>query len=534
MEVFCYSTNASGPDVPDGTASIYITGGTSPYTILWENGSTSATITNLTPGSYTVTVTDFYGDFVVTITCIVGSDSFYIDKFVECCDIQCYYKILTNSQTGILSQHVSQINEIYLTGLTNVNPSLVYTFQGLDGCYEYDSTFLWSGETVSGLTVGNTYLDCDKCLPTPTPPIVVPTLCLNGGNFYYEFTPNSGVDSNGNYTWSNNSDGLTLSFNVNDNRWEITPWLNVGTGIMVQNSIQTIPLGTFTNLGNTDTTRWNMFEGECPDTQLTLQVIPTDETCKGFGDGSAVLLGNGGIIPYQYRIQGVVPYPNYTNIGLFTNLLPGNYLAEVLDNDGNTYTTPFSIQQGENTTEFNLNVTTNIITESFSTKTWEYSIQITPNVSNLLSNQFITFDLNMTHTMVSRDSGTAIFNSEHEIIKNNVTPITYTTSPTNTNTVQTQCPITVNEITEVFTESVQSLQYNPTDTSIVGTITQTVIIDGGGADCGLDCRMIGNYTTNLQISNVRLVNGENCQSIGTAGIKTATQQLNTNDCGALP
>jgi spore coat protein CotF len=196
--------------------------------------------------------------------------------------------------------------------------------------------------------------------------------------------------------------------------------------------------------------------------------------------------------------------------------------------------TQLNLKQGENTTEFNLNVTTNIITESFSTKTWEYSIQITPNVSNLLSNQFITFDLNMTHTMVSRDSGTAIFNSEHEIIKNNVTPITYTTSPTNTNTVQTQCTITVNEITEVFTESVQSLQYNPTDTSIVGTITQTVIIDGGGADCGLDCRMIGNYTTNLQISNVRLVNGENCQSIGTAGIKTATQQLNTNDCGALP
>lgn len=534
MEVFCDSTNSSGPDVPDGTASIYITGGTLPYTILWENGSTSATITNLTPGSYTVTVTDFYGDFVVTITCIVGSDSFYIDKFVECCDIQCYYKILTNSQTGILSQHVSQSNEIYLTGLTNVNPSLVYTFQGLDGCYEYDSTFLWSGETVSGLTIENTYLDCDRCLPTPTPPVVVPTLCLNGGNWYYEFTPNSGVDSNGNYTWYNNSDGLTLSFNVDDNRWEITPWLNVGTGIMVQNSIQTIPLGTFTNLGNTNTTRWDMFEGECPDTQLTLQVIPTDETCKGFSDGSVVLLGNGGISPYQYRIQGVVPYPNYSNIGLFTNLLPGNYLAEVLDNDGNTYTTPFSIQQGENTTEFNLNVTTNIITESFSTKTWEYSIQITPNVSNLSSNQFITFDLNMTHTMVSRDSGTAIFTSEHEIIKNGVTPITYTTSPTNTNTLQTQCPITVNEITEVFTESVQSLQYNPTDTSIVGTITQTVIIDGGGADCGLDCRMIGNYTTNLQISNVRLINGENCQSIGTAGIKTATQQLNTNDCSALP
>ena len=45
----------------NGTATVYPYGGTSPYTVLWNTGSTSATLTNLAPGSYTVTVTDFNG-----------------------------------------------------------------------------------------------------------------------------------------------------------------------------------------------------------------------------------------------------------------------------------------------------------------------------------------------------------------------------------------------------------------------------------------------------------------------------------------
>ncbi|PCH93416.1 MAG: hypothetical protein COB85_07140 [Bacteroidetes bacterium] len=45
----------------DGTASVTISGGTTPYLILWSTGDTTATITGLPSGSYSVTVTDVAG-----------------------------------------------------------------------------------------------------------------------------------------------------------------------------------------------------------------------------------------------------------------------------------------------------------------------------------------------------------------------------------------------------------------------------------------------------------------------------------------
>lgn len=48
----------SGPDANDGTATAIPSGGTPPYTFLWSNGAQSPTISDLPPGTYTVTVTD--------------------------------------------------------------------------------------------------------------------------------------------------------------------------------------------------------------------------------------------------------------------------------------------------------------------------------------------------------------------------------------------------------------------------------------------------------------------------------------------
>ncbi len=45
-------------DSHDGTASIQVSGGHAPYTYTWSNGLSDSLITNLSPGIYTVTVTD--------------------------------------------------------------------------------------------------------------------------------------------------------------------------------------------------------------------------------------------------------------------------------------------------------------------------------------------------------------------------------------------------------------------------------------------------------------------------------------------
>jgi hypothetical protein len=52
------STPESTNGAEDGTASASPTGGTGPYTYLWSNDETTASIENLIPGLYTVTITD--------------------------------------------------------------------------------------------------------------------------------------------------------------------------------------------------------------------------------------------------------------------------------------------------------------------------------------------------------------------------------------------------------------------------------------------------------------------------------------------
>ncbi|TNE66411.1 MAG: hypothetical protein EP344_02470, partial [Bacteroidetes bacterium] len=45
----------------NGTASVSASGGSSPYTYAWSNSGNTPTISNLTPGTYTITVTGFFG-----------------------------------------------------------------------------------------------------------------------------------------------------------------------------------------------------------------------------------------------------------------------------------------------------------------------------------------------------------------------------------------------------------------------------------------------------------------------------------------
>jgi len=54
-------TNVSADGASDGSITISITNGTSPYTYLWSNGATTQNLTGISGGIYTVTVTDASG-----------------------------------------------------------------------------------------------------------------------------------------------------------------------------------------------------------------------------------------------------------------------------------------------------------------------------------------------------------------------------------------------------------------------------------------------------------------------------------------
>lgn len=59
----------SSANATDGILSIIVTGGTSPYTFLWDGGQRNQTLYNLLPGFYPVTVVDYYGDYTASTVC---------------------------------------------------------------------------------------------------------------------------------------------------------------------------------------------------------------------------------------------------------------------------------------------------------------------------------------------------------------------------------------------------------------------------------------------------------------------------------
>jgi YVTN family beta-propeller protein len=61
LSLTCNKTDVTTNGGTDGTATVSATGGTSPYTYLWNSGETTASISGKTSGTYTVTVTDANG-----------------------------------------------------------------------------------------------------------------------------------------------------------------------------------------------------------------------------------------------------------------------------------------------------------------------------------------------------------------------------------------------------------------------------------------------------------------------------------------
>ncbi len=59
----------------DGSATVVGSGGVAPYTYSWNTGASSATITNLAPGVYTVTITDSQGCTASVSVEVVGSSA---------------------------------------------------------------------------------------------------------------------------------------------------------------------------------------------------------------------------------------------------------------------------------------------------------------------------------------------------------------------------------------------------------------------------------------------------------------------------
>ena len=512
MEVECNVTNASSPTASDGSVTVQVFGGTAPYLITWTNGITSQqgdTLTNLLPGTYSATVVDYFGDYSTTTECVVGSSSQIVYQFDSC--------------PGFAAQTIYVSGSTYAPPFPNNKPIIV--FNEIVGCWEFIGPISSVGLTYSALTVSNSHGNCSNCNPpTPTPP-TQDTLCLTGLHatlpVQYEFTPD-GVDSNGNFKWINTANGLTMSYNVSNGRWEVLTWTSLGNGqpylgamTQTQSPPSLQPLGTWQNLGNSGGQKWawNVATGPCVGiNNFLLSVIPSPPQCAG-QTGNAIMTASNGVPPYQYSIQGIQgPQSN----GQFTGVVSGPYVGQVIDSVGNVATTNFTIGNGQTSTAYTLLMTKSneVITNPpgfQQTLTYDYSIVVNPSLPSGVS---LTFDIDFSHTEIRENAS----NSGQIQFTNSITgildgsPMTFTSSnPLTLNgSPSPNCQDNTVLITTYTTTNQTSITFD-NSTTIAGTVSVTSDLNFSPVgSCG--CPIEGTNKISVQATNVRVV-GNSCDSV---------------------
>lgn len=201
------STGETANGAHDGTASVVPGGGTPAYSYHWSNGGTGASISNLAPGVYSVTVTDQHG-CVTIMNANVNAFNCVLSSTINTTDVSCF-----GGNNGQVSISISGGTEPFT--------------------YQWSNS--GSGATQSNLPAGNytiTVTDASNCLyvadasvsqPNPlnlqisgiTPtdcadnPAGAATVAASGGNNPYE------------YAWSGGQSGPSVS-GLTDGAYTVT------------------------------------------------------------------------------------------------------------------------------------------------------------------------------------------------------------------------------------------------------------------------------------------------------------------------
>lgn len=244
-----------------GSADIEISGGTPEYSILWSNGATSASINDLNPGTYSVTVTD------------------------------------ANQCTATTSVTINQPEEIIITLVDSKNPSC----QGvLDGSITVEATggvgtltFNWdngsSGASIDSLTDGTytvTVTDENGCTATDLFDLTAPTpISLSVDTLIHvackgEATGSATISTSG-------EDKLSILWSTGDTTATIDGLLAGDYGVTVSNSDGCAADTTITILE--------------PENAVEVKIASTGSVdCSGNSEGALIAEVTGGTAPYTF------------------------------------------------------------------------------------------------------------------------------------------------------------------------------------------------------------------------------------------
>lgn len=357
--VHCFGGN-------DGQLATQVSGGAGSYTYLWSNGQTSANLTNLSAGTYTVVVTDAAGcsitgsatvgqptpltlaNAITNVTCNAGTTGVitvtagggvslynfawsngHVDNGTASSTITglaagVYTVTLTdaNNCSLVSSYTVTEPSAIQLsaqvTDLTcfgSSNGAVTLSVSGGVGPYN----FLWTGgattQNISGLAAGSytvNVTDDNGCTSSLTAVVHQPdslsvqgsvvNVTCAGNNNGAIFLTANGGTPSYSYLWSNGATTQDLTS------------LSGGTY-------------TVTVTDHNGCTKVSSFTVNEP-AAIVLSINGTNATCYGQADGAATLTVTGGTAPYSFL------WSNFQTTQDLTNLAAGTYTVVVTDNNG--------------------------------------------------------------------------------------------------------------------------------------------------------------------------------------------------------
>ncbi len=292
----------SSPNINNGSIQVNATGGQLPLTFSWSTGESSSNIQNLSPGSYTVTVTDANNCEEIS--------TFEIDAFV--CTL--------SSGVSKSNESVLGLNDGYAIA-SATGGSLPYTYQWSNGS---------NSNQISSLNPGNysiTITDANGCSTQENINIAAGPCNLQISTSTQNPSSPTATDGNTNVTIVSG----------------IGPYTFLWSNNQTTNSISELPTGaytvTVTDINGCTASESVTLQADIIACALTVDISTNDASGFGLSDGSATASILGGTAPFN------IVWSNAQSGISIQNLSSGSYSVTVTDANNCQDVQSFEIQE---------------------------------------------------------------------------------------------------------------------------------------------------------------------------------------------
>jgi hypothetical protein len=275
----------------DGGVTASVTGGTMPYTYTWSNAATTASITGVMAGTYSITITDQNG----------------------CTDSA---SVTITEPTLLAASSIADSN-VSCNGFSNGGATASAT--GGTGTYTYAWSNAATTASITGVMAGTytvTLTDANGCTSSSSTTITEPVVLVSA----------SVVDSN--VSCNAQTDGGATASATGGTMPYTYAWSNAATTASITGVMAGTYSVTITDAnGCTDSTSLSITE---PAALISAGVVDSNVSCNTGSDGGATGSATGGTMPYTYT------WSNAATTSSITGVMAGTYSVTITDQNGCT------------------------------------------------------------------------------------------------------------------------------------------------------------------------------------------------------